>query len=108
MVSWRFTDYVRAYRTKLRQSVKTDHLIAFGDLSLLANGGAIVEGNLRIVTGAPLAPALEPPTGAVLVRARSPYLDRQPISLAISNCPVSTSISIPTAHFFTLGSATAS
>ena len=45
----------------------TDRPIAFNDLSLLTNGGAIVEGTLRIVTGGPLAPALEAPPGAVLV-----------------------------------------
>ena len=47
--------------------MKTDQPIPFGDLSLLAHGGVIVEGYLRIVTEGPLAPALEPPAGAMLV-----------------------------------------
>jgi hypothetical protein len=47
--------------------VKTDQPIPFGNLSLLAHGGVIVEGYLRIVTEGPLALALKPPSDAVLV-----------------------------------------
>jgi hypothetical protein len=47
--------------------VKTDRPIPFGDLSLLADGGVVVEGYLRIVTEGPLASALEAPAGAMLV-----------------------------------------
>jgi hypothetical protein len=47
--------------------VKTDQPIPFGDLSLLAHGGVIVEGNLRVITEGPLGPALQPPAGALLI-----------------------------------------
>jgi len=47
--------------------VKTDQPIPFGDLSLLANGGVIVEGSLRIIAEGALALALKPPSDAMLV-----------------------------------------
>ena len=47
--------------------MKTDQPIPFGDLSLLAHGGVIVEGYLRIITEGPLALALKPPSDAMLV-----------------------------------------
>jgi hypothetical protein len=52
---------------EVRLNVKTDQPIPFGDLSLLAHGGVIVEGYLRITTEGPLALALQPPAGALLV-----------------------------------------
>jgi hypothetical protein len=52
---------------KVGLNVKTDQPIAFGDLSLLAHGGVIVEGFLRIIADGPLGSALQPPAGAMLV-----------------------------------------
>jgi hypothetical protein len=58
--------------------VKTDQPIPFGDLSLLGNGGVIIEGYLRIITEGPLASALKPPSGAMLVANFSgPSIARQ-------------------------------
>jgi len=54
--------------------VKTDQPIPFGDLSLLAHGGVIVEGYLRIVADGPLGSALQPPAGAMLVANFSKWL----------------------------------
>jgi hypothetical protein len=47
--------------------VKTDQPIPFGDLSLLAHGGVVVEGYLRVIVEGPLGSALQPPAGAMLV-----------------------------------------
>jgi hypothetical protein len=47
--------------------VKTDQPIPFGDLSLVAHGGVIVEGFLRVISEGPLGSALQPPAGAMLV-----------------------------------------
>lgn len=52
---------------KVRLTVKTDQPIPFGDLSLLAHGGVIVEGYMRVVAEGPLAPALQPPADVLLV-----------------------------------------
>ena len=47
--------------------MKTDQPIPFGDLSLLAHGGVIVDGYFRVITEGPLASALQPPADAMLV-----------------------------------------
>jgi hypothetical protein len=47
--------------------VKTDQPIPFGELSLLAHGGVIVDGYLRVIAKGVLAPALKPPADAMLV-----------------------------------------
>lgn len=50
-----------------RSNVKTDRPVPLRDLSLLAHGGVIVEGYLRIVSDGPLGSALQPPADAMLV-----------------------------------------
>jgi hypothetical protein len=60
--------WVCAFTQKeVRPNVKTDLPIPFGDLSLVAHGGVVVEGYLRVIAEGPLASALKPPAGALLV-----------------------------------------
>ncbi len=47
--------------------MNTDQPIPFGDLSLLAHGGVVVGGYLRVIAEGPLGSALQPPAGAMLV-----------------------------------------